>query len=59
MPVVIGEVVTEVVVAADDGARPGAGGSAGAAGLAAEDLERVVRIVTERVVERLRREWEA
>lgn len=59
MPVVIGEVVTEVVVAADDGARSGSEPGAGGAGLGDEDLERVVRIVTERVVERLRREWEA
>lgn len=53
MPVVIGEIVTETVVApAPDEGRP-AGASAGAV-----DTDLIVRRAAERVLEILRREWD-
>lgn len=52
MPIVIGEIVTEVVVAPDSD-----GPSAPAAG-AEPDLDLVVRRAVERVLEVLRREWD-
>ena len=54
MPVVISEIVTEVVLAPEaGGGTPGAGG-----GLSPEQLDAVVRRAPERVVEILRREWD-
>lgn len=54
MAVVIGEIVTETVVAP----RPGPAAAA-AGGTAAEvDTEEIVRRATERVLEILRREWD-
>ncbi|MCD4536378.1 hypothetical protein LRP67_19980 [Nocardioides sp. cx-169] len=57
MPVVITEIVTEVVLAPEAGAASG-GASAAGAGLSPEQLDAVVRRATERVVEILRREWD-
>lgn len=56
MPVQIREITTEVVLAAEPGVQPGAGEPVAAG----EDelVERVVRRALERVVERLRLEWE-
>lgn len=52
MPIVIGEIVTEVVVApAPDGPSTAAAGSE-------PDLDLVVRRAVERVLEVLRREWD-
>ena len=54
MPVVIGEIVTEVVLSAPEGA------AAPAAPAAPGDdaVEEIVRRATERVLEHLRREWD-
>jgi Family of unknown function (DUF5908) len=56
MPVVINEVVTEVVI----GAPPGEAPEAGAGGEPPGDdwIDLVVRRATEHVLEVLRREWE-
>jgi hypothetical protein len=58
MPIVIREIVTEVALAP----RPPDGEVAPATGsppaLSQEELDRVVRRCTERVLETLRREWE-
>jgi len=58
MPVLIREIVTEVASspAAQDAA--GAASSTTVPALPEEELERVVRRCTERVLERLRREWD-
>lgn len=58
MPVLIREIVTEV--ASSPAAQDAAGGASTTAGpaLPDEELERVVRRCTERVVETLRREWD-
>jgi hypothetical protein len=56
MPVTIREITSEVVLGAEAGAAPGAGEPVPAG----EDelVERVVRRALERVLERLRLEWE-
>ena len=56
MPVLIREIVTEVAMspAAQDATDATAAGPA----IPEEELERVVRRCTERVLERLRREWD-
>jgi hypothetical protein len=57
MPVVIREIVTEVALA--PGASDVAGAPApGVPALPEEELDRVVRRCTERVLETLRREWD-
>lgn len=62
MPVVITEIVTEVVLSREPGPA-GAGGAAAAAspagtGLSGDDLDLVVRRASERVLEILRQEWD-
>jgi hypothetical protein len=57
MPVLIREIVTEVALspaAQDAGGAPTTAGPA----LPEEELERVIRRCTERVLETLRREWD-
>lgn len=54
MPVVIGEIVTEVVVAP----RTDAAGSGSEAPLGDAAMEALVRRAVERVLEVLRREWD-
>jgi len=54
MPVVIREIVTEVVLAPE----PAAGGGAAPGLDSAEAMDMVVRRCTERVLEVLRREWD-
>jgi len=58
MPVVIREIVTEVALA--PGAPDAAGGTSTTAvpALPEEELDRLVRRCTERVLETLRREWD-
>lgn len=56
MPVVISEVVTEVLVGPEPGEAPPA--ASGAEPAADEWVEAVVRRATERVLDVLRREWE-
>ncbi|MFI9550369.1 hypothetical protein [Nonomuraea endophytica] len=55
MSVVIGEVLSEVVLSTGSATSPD---SAGADGPDDALVERIVRQATERVLERLRREWE-
>ena len=54
MPVVIREIVSEVVIADQEERR----GTENAAALDPATIERIVRQATERVLEVLRREWE-
>lgn len=54
MPVVIGEIVSEVVLSGPAEQRP----AAAEGGLDDEAVEEVVRRATERVLEHLRREWD-
>jgi hypothetical protein len=56
MPVVIGEIVSEVVLSTPAAAEAPA--PAAAAGRGDDAVEEVVRRATERVLEHLRREWE-
>jgi hypothetical protein len=56
MPVTIGEITSEVVLAPAGGAVPAAGASA--AGSADQPNDQVVRLAVERVLEIIRREWE-
>ena len=60
MPVVITEIVTEVVMSREPGTA-GAGGASSSStgtGLSADDLDLVVRRASERVLEILRQEWD-
>ncbi|MXM66543.1 hypothetical protein GR925_24730 [Streptomyces sp. HUCO-GS316] len=61
MAVVIGEIVSEVTLTGSPAvAGPSTGTTGGVAGPPEEELvERVVRRATERVLEQLRRDWEA
>jgi hypothetical protein len=56
MPVTIGEITSEVVLAPAGGAVPTAGASA--AGSADQPNDLVIRLAVERVLEIIRREWE-
>lgn len=56
MPVVIGEIVSEVVLAAPAGDTAPAAAAAGTTG--DDAVEEVVRRATERVLAHLRREWD-
>ena len=60
MPVVITEIVTEVVLSREPGTAGTGGAAAGSsgAGVTADDLDLVVRRATERVLEILRQEWD-
>lgn len=58
MPVVIREIVTEVALSASSQERPDATTPGSAQQLSEEELDRVVRRCSERVLETLRREWE-
>ena len=58
MPVVIREIVTEVALSASGQERADATAAGSVAELSEEQLERVVRRCSERVLETLRREWE-
>lgn len=58
MPVVIREIVTEVVLAPEADAAGAAASVGGAAALTPDDLDQVVRRASERVLEILRREWD-
>lgn len=58
MPVVIREIVTEVALAPGAPDAAGSAATAAAAALPEEELDRVVRRCTERVLETLRREWD-
>lgn len=53
MPVVIGQIVTETVLAP-----PGSTGDAASAPRSDAEIEVIVRRATERVLETLRREWD-
>lgn len=53
MPVVIGQIVTETVLAP-----PGEAAGAASAPRSADEIEIIVRRATERVLETLRREWD-
>ncbi len=57
MPVVIREIVTEVVLAPEGGG-PAGSAAAAASGVSADELDQVVRRAAERVLEILRREWD-
>jgi len=54
VPVVIGEIVSEVVLSAPEGEQP----AAAAPAAAADVTEEIVRRAAERVLEHLRREWD-
>lgn len=56
MPVVIGEIVSEVVLSSPTGAAAPAGTAA--AQRDDDQVEEIVRRATERVLEHLRREWD-
>jgi hypothetical protein len=56
MPVTIGEITSEVVLAPAGGAATPAGASAPAS--ADQPNDQVIRLAVERVLEILRREWE-
>lgn len=56
MVVVIREIVSEVTVGEEPSERPGASASGNA--MEDEQVERIIRAATERVLEHLRREWE-
>jgi hypothetical protein len=56
MPVVIREIITEVVLS-PEGDTPGST-AAGARGMSPDDLDHVVRRASERVLEILRQEWD-
>ncbi|WP_326642255.1 hypothetical protein OG884_04005 [Streptosporangium sp. NBC_01755] len=60
MSVVIGEVISEVVLSGGSAAHGADAPGSGPAGDDPDDalVERIVRQATERVLERLRREWE-
>jgi hypothetical protein len=55
VPVVIGEIVSEVVLSAPEGEQAAASAAPAGAGDATEEI---VRRATERVLEHLRREWD-
>lgn len=54
MPVFIKQITSEVVLPGREGTKPAGGRKK----TDDAEMERIARIVTERVVERLRREWE-
>jgi hypothetical protein len=56
MPVVIREIITEVVLSPEGDATGSTAASAG--GMSPDDLDHVVRRASERVLEILRREWD-
>jgi hypothetical protein len=56
MPVVIREIVTEVVLSPEGDAAGST--AAGAGAMSPDDLDHVVRRASERVLEILRREWD-
>lgn len=58
MPVVIREIVTEVALAPGAPDVAGSAATTSPAALPEEELDRVVRRCTERVLETLRREWD-
>lgn len=58
MPVIIREIVTEVVLSPEAGTAGGAAPAGGGTAMAPDELDQVVRRASERVLEILRREWD-
>lgn len=58
MPVVIREIITEVALSPGAPSAPAGAPTTGSSPLSEEELDRVVRRCTERVLDILRREWD-
>jgi hypothetical protein len=58
MPIVIREIVTEVVLSPEGDAAAAAASTGAASAMSPNDLDLVVRRASERVLEILRREWD-